>query len=186
MDGVFVSDALGELGSWRDVGILLHSGQSWYEEPLLSFAGVMPLVCGLRYESGDGYRGMFGKSWRCGYERAFTYLGKGLYRLEVKDGRYFLFERQGLSDYVDVGGLGVEIVDLSDTQVEIHYKDGTVESYTQEKLNRITDRDNNTLHLHYDSQQRLTQVSSNSAASVGFSYGSTGLVERMHDSSGRV
>ena len=144
-----LSNAMIGIGSLMGSPVLLATAQSVHDYRLSTLLGAKNIDLKIRYISDSFYKGAFGIDRRCSFEKQFYYLGGGNYRLDLDDGRWFRFIKDEDGTFIDVGSLGVEIVERGSNSYELHYWNGSIELYQENYLIEQKDSNGNAILLSY-------------------------------------
>ena len=151
----------------------------------------MPINLATTYVSDQFFQGIFGMSRRHSFEKQFYLLKGDNYRLDLADGRWFLFRREEDGSFSDVDSLGVEVKAIASNEFELYYsKSATREYYQKSYLRLVEDSNGNSITFSYKEsrlpkQELLESIENSSGASWHFSYNEQELVKELHDHTGR-
>ncbi|XOB63285.1 PAAR-like domain-containing protein [Campylobacterota bacterium DY0563] len=179
------SAASGVLGALTGSPVLLKTAQLKYETEELMLWGKLPLCLKRTYISREKFSGMFGNHWRYGYEQEFKKIEENTYSLYLNDGRRFDFKKDN-DKFIDLGDLGVEIEQLSDSYFRIHFFDGKILTFIDEKLIHVEGANNNFVSLVYDLDNRIEKIINSEGSWFNFFYNDKNLVNKVVDNTNRV
>ena len=110
---------------------------------------------------------------------------KHIYNLYLNDSRVFEFEYDLKNDsFKDLGKLGVSIQKTNDTYI-ITYNDGKKETYTNENLVLIEDKNNNKISMVFNHNNQIVMIK-NHCNTISLTYNNNNQVEYIKDNVSRV
>ncbi len=183
---ITVTDAEdGQCGLYVQFGSSAHmaSGNLSYSQELFSTRGSsFPAQMTLYYNSLDPANGSLGRSWSHNYDVTLKENSDG--SVLIREGnwrhKYYTFNGGGYSG--QPGNTSI-LAKNTDGSFTLTHKDGQTYAFSGDKLDSITDRNDNTLKLAY-SGSNLSSVTDPSGRAIGFSYDSANHLSSIIDPSG--
>ncbi|MFM2591265.1 RHS repeat-associated core domain-containing protein [Vibrio sp. TBV020] len=186
----------GELGTYRDAQVKLLTGQLYYDVPIITLAGHMPISLSLIYLSGpdkshSGWRLNVDEQWH----RVLT--PQQGYQHWQADGSRYEYRYQPDTNALQDISLPANIVSWrvdSDApyqaedkfQFHLTHPDGTVRCFQQGRLSQVTDVHGHCLSISRNAHGQITQITNCSGSQFQLRYNSQAQLSEIEDHSGRV
>jgi len=153
-----------------------------------SYSGRGPAVGVTRlYNADDPREGVFGRSWTFNYEVFLTVSPNGNVDVKREDGKVDNFMSRGDGTFDPPRWIHDQLIKNPDGTYKLILKASKLTEFfnAQGKLAQITDRNNNSVTLQYDLNNRLVSVTDAVGRITQFTYNAAGKVSLITDPIGR-
>jgi RHS repeat-associated protein len=153
-----------------------------------SYSGKGPSVGVTRlYNADDPREGVFGRSWTFNYDVFLVVSPNGSVDVKREDGKVDNFVARGDGTFDPPRWVHDRLIKNADGTYKLEVKNSRLTEFfnAQGKLAQITDRNNNSVTLQYDTGGRLISVTDAVGRDTRFTYNAAGKISQITDPLGR-